>query len=104
MQKIRLLRGQVVIREDVHADTSHFKSIVVPYMTNGRDKPWHRGRVLQVGPPALTSKGAEVPYEFGVGDEVIYHFNHHQKAWTRPWVDGKDATWIPQQLVSGVVQ
>lgn len=106
----RLLRGRVVIREDMKADVDQYTHIVVPDVWTCDDKDaiararsWHRGTVLAMGPPALTKRGVEVPFGFGVGDTVLFHFEHHERAATRPWVDGQDAVWCPQQCVDAVV-
>lgn len=108
---MRLLRGRVVVREDLKADTAQYKHIVVPDVSTQHDKDaiarartWHRGKVLQVGPPALTVDGVEVPQEFKEGDDVIFHFEHHEKSWTRPWSDGEPAIWVPQQAVDAVIE
>lgn len=107
---VRLLRGQVVIREDLSADTAHYKHIVVPGVDTTNDpnavakaRKWHRGRVLAMGAPAMTSKGVEVPRGFEVGDMVIFHFVHREKSWTREWTDGQLAVWVPQDAVDAVL-
>lgn len=111
--RVRLLRGQVVIREDLRADTRHFRHIIVPGVSNAerhdpdarqRARTWHRGNVLAMGAPMLTSKGVEVPHGFAVGDDVIFHWQHREKSWTRPWVDGELACWIPQAFVDAVIR
>jgi co-chaperonin GroES (HSP10) len=110
---IRLLRGQVVVREDLDADTSHFTHIVVPGVNDDerhdpdarqRARKWHRGVVLAKGAPMLTPKGVEVPHGFEVGDVVIFHWIHREKSWTREWVDGKLAAWLPQAAIDAVVE
>lgn len=109
---IRLLRGQVVIRENLTADTSHYTHIVIPNVSNAerhdadaiqRARTWHRGIVLAMGAPMLTPRGVEVPHGFAVGDDVLFHWAHHEKAWTREWVDGLPACWVPQAFVDAVV-
>jgi co-chaperonin GroES (HSP10) len=105
---IRLLRGQVVVREDHHAATREFTHIVVPELgtaeERARKRTSHVARVLAMGPPALTRKGVEVPHGFAVGDTVVFSWATHEKSWTRPWVDGELAAWIPQECVHGVVE
>lgn len=108
---VRLLRGMVVIREHLDADVEHFKHIIVPGVSTrndrdavARNRTWHRGEVLAMGPPAKTAKGVEVEPGFEVGSVVVFHFDHHEKAWTRPWVDGKNAVWCPQQMIDAVIQ
>jgi co-chaperonin GroES (HSP10) len=97
---IRLMRGQVVVRETTPKPSD---TIWTPDPT-ARQVKTHRGIVLGVGPPALEFNAVEVPHGFNVGDEVIYHFQHHQDAHTRPWTDGRDATWLPQYCVDGVIE
>jgi co-chaperonin GroES (HSP10) len=96
----------VVIRED--RATHYPSSIVIPdsVMADERSRLWHRGRVLGMGPPARANgHGAEVPPGFQVGDEVLFHYTHHQRAWTRPWPpDGEDATWMTQAEIHAVVE
>ena len=108
---IRLLRGQVVIREDRKADTRHYTQLIVPDVSTAHDKDaiararkWHRGKVLAVGSPVLTRKGHEVPHGFGVGDDVLFHWEHYEAGFTRPWVDGELACWVPQMCVDAVVE
>ncbi len=97
---IRLMRGQVVIRE--HADRPS-ETIWTPERRQ-REITTHRGTVLAMGPPALIFDRYEVPYDFDVGDVVQYHFAHHREAWTHPWTDGKPATWVPQASVDAVIR
>jgi hypothetical protein len=107
---IRLLRGQVAIRENLRAQYSQFKHIIVPDRSTKHDKDAiqydrtsHRGIVLGMGAPALTPNGVEIDPGFGVGDEVIFHFAHLEKAWTAVWEDGERAVWIPQMFIDAVV-
>lgn len=97
--KLKLMRGQVVVRELDNQDSA---VLYMPY-GNPRERKTHRGEVLAMGAPALY-KGSEVPHGFAVGDIVQYHFSHNQKAWTMPWTDGLQATWIPQQNVDMVYE
>jgi co-chaperonin GroES (HSP10) len=103
--RIRLLRGQVVIRE---SHPGRFGSILVPHSycdEHGREHKAHRGVVLAMGSPALAEDGrTEVQPQFDVGDEVFFHWEHHEKAHTRPWPpDGLNACWVPQHCVDAVV-
>ncbi len=109
---IRLLRGQVVVRENLTADTDHYRHIIVPNVSDAerhdpdarqRARKWHRGTVLAMGSPMLSKGGVEVQPEFKVGDEVIFHWAHREKSWTREWVDGELACWVPQALVDAVL-
>lgn len=107
--RIRLMRGQVVIREDFTPHT-HAGSILIPGISNidnpnavARRRTWHIGEVLGIGKPALDKWNHEVPYGFDVGDRVIFHFIHNEDAHTRDWSDGKRAVWIPQMAVDCVV-
>ena len=109
--KIRLLPGRIVIREDYAADHAHLRHILVPEIALGTDdkdalakkREWHRGKVLAVGAPAKTEKGAEVARGFEVGDEVIFHWTHLERAWTIEWIDGERACVVPQEAVDAVV-
>lgn len=75
---IRLLRGRVVIREDMAADHAHLKHIIVPGVVAddhptaaARRRTWHRGTVLAMGAPALTRtracKACHGAGEYGAG-------------------------------------
>lgn len=102
--QIRLFPGQVVVRED-HA-AQYKGAIVIPdtVMANERARKWHRGKVIAKGPPA-TWHGHAVPHGFDVGDEVLFHFAHHEKSRTRPWPhDGLDAVWLTQAEIDAVVE
>jgi hypothetical protein len=96
-RRIRLLRGQVVIRE-IHDQYS----IWTP-APNPRDVRIHRGRVLAKGLPAQVN-GHDVPHLFDVGDEVFYHWEKQEKAFTRDWIDGEPACWMYQHEVDAVVE
>jgi hypothetical protein len=100
---IRLMRGQVVIRE---LEPRPSERLWTP--TRGQnDVTTHVGRVLAKGPPArLTDHphSPEVPHGFEVGDVVQYHFGAMgtQEARTRAWIDGKPATWMTQAEIDAV--
>lgn len=96
---IRLLRARVVIRENI----SHSSVLWTPD-GNPRDRKTHRGVVLGMGPPGLNKWGHEVPWGFAVGDEVLYHFEQHEGAATKDWIDGRPAHWLPQFSVDAVVE
>jgi hypothetical protein len=99
---VRLMRGQVCVREVEQTGSS---SLWTPE-PGAREQKTHTGRVLTMGPPArlhLKSASApEVPYGFEVGALVQFHYEHHQEAHTRTWVDGEPATWVPQSCIDGV--
>jgi len=98
--RVRLMRGQIVVRELANPTGSATLWTPDP---RARDVKTHTGKVIAVGPPALTRRGAEVPMGFVAGDTVQFHFTHHQDAATRPWPeDGEPATWLPQHCVDGV--
>lgn len=97
--KVRLLRGQVVVRE-----IKRTSSIIITPDANPRSIKTHRGIVLQMGPPALFDNRHEVPFFFNVGDEVIFHFDEHEDKRTRKWVDGEPAVWLKQMEVDAVVE
>lgn len=106
---MRLLRGRVLIREDLKADTSHFSRIIAPDVSTKHDekavaraRTWHRGVVLQIGPPAMTRKGVEVPHGFAVGDVVIFHWAHAESMWTIDLGEGLVVA-VPQECVDAVI-
>lgn len=95
--KITPMRGQVVLRE-IHEEHRVWRP------TNPRDVKIHRGRVIALGAPMRTTSGAEVPYEFKVGDVVLFSFvSNEKKVATNTWSDGEPALWIPQWAISAVV-
>lgn len=94
---MRLLRGRVVVREDVSPS-----NILWTPEPGKRTVNTHRGVVLAVGAPAEAYPDIPVPHGFEVGDSVAFHFEHHEEARTRPWLDGKPAIWLTQQEVDGV--
>ena len=100
------MRGQVVIREDKSIHRK-YGSIIVPDPF-GDPPNWHIGTVLAMGPPAqiYTAKhGAiDVPFDFVVGDKVLFSWNHNEKEFTKEWEDGQLACWIPQNLVHAVLE
>lgn len=98
--KVRLLPGQVVIRE-IQPEAS---AVLWTPELGARDVKTHTGRVLAMGPPArVNGTGAEVPHGFAVGDLVQFHFVHLEKGARNPWPpDGEMAVWVPQEAVDGV--
>jgi co-chaperonin GroES (HSP10) len=103
---IRLLRGQVVIREDksVHR---RYGSIIVPERQGRDPENWHVGTVLGHGPPAFLNDKPDsptVPFDFVVGDRVFFSWDHNEREHTKEWEDGKAACWIPQKLVHAVLE
>ena len=96
-RRVRIPRGQVVVRE-----TRQQYSIIVP-VEGPREVKTHRGYVLAMGPPAQVS-GHDVPHGFAVGDEVIFHWEKSEKAFTRAWIDGEDACWMMQHEIDGVIE
>ena len=103
----RVMRGQVVVRE--HEAQSG--SIWTPLL-NQREVRYHRGTVLVMGLPAQATflvggrvVKVEQPFEFAVGDTVLYHFARHNRiAWTFEWEDGLPATWVPQSEIDAVIE
>lgn len=112
-QDVRPLRGRVAIRPLV---PTHFGVLVLPdtaadtertrQQSSGvRAQSSHRGRVLAMGPYALTPKGgATVTAGFAVGDEVVYVFgrNGTEVSRTGTWSDGKPVVWVSQEEVVAV--
>ena len=78
----RLLRGRVLV--EVEPEKAESSALWTPEMAQwSQDKTFqgqrpHIGKVLAMGPPALTPKrrdgsgGAEVAYGFGVGERVMF--------------------------------
>ncbi len=93
------MRGQVVVREVIAAS-----SILWTPDPNEREVKTHRGVVLGMGAPALTKHGHEAPHGFKVGDHVQFHFVHLRENSRNEWVDGKDAFWLPQIAIDGVIE
>jgi hypothetical protein len=98
---IRLLRGQVVIREE------HDRiSTILWTAGQRRGKEARIGVVLAMGPPSFydySGRCVEVPYGFAVGDRVVFAWVSNPDQFTLPWIDGKPAAWIPQGAVLGVL-
>jgi hypothetical protein len=102
-RRIRLMRGQVVVRE---LDVSPSGVLWTPE-AGPRQVKTHRGVVLGMGPPARLTEhpsSPEVPHGFEVGDVVQYHFAAvgTQAARTRAWTDGEPATWLCQPEIDAV--
>lgn len=92
------MRGQCVVRE---VDRPSLIIDVSPW----KDRKHHRGVVLALGEPAFlvdVAGAPRVPWDCMVGDEVLYVYVHNHTGFTRPWLDGQLATWIPQACVLGV--
>jgi hypothetical protein len=101
---IRLMRGQVVVRELVKRASVIWSPDDDP---KSRTVKTHRGIVLQKGPPAFLCdvEGApEVPHDFEVGDIVQFHVAHNLDAHTREWSDGQKALWLPQNAIDAVLE
>lgn len=84
---IRPLRGRVRILCD--EPPKRIGSIIVP--DQARDNTLDRkkvrtGIVIAMGPPRLTKKGREVPYDFEVGQRVMYQFGQLTTDGTDAWV------------------
>jgi co-chaperonin GroES (HSP10) len=95
--RIRVMRGQAVVREIKPRSSSLWHPA-----ENEREVKTHRGVVLALGEPAQVN-GHDVPWGFGVGDQVVYHHEKWEKGATRPWPpDGLDATWMGQVEIDGV--
>lgn len=107
MSELRIPRGAVVVREMLAHGYSEFPSLVIPgrdKQVSARDRKSHVGVVIAMGPHRQTKKGVEVDPGFVVGDVVTWHWETHEKSWTRPWPpDGEDACWLPTDCIDGVV-
>jgi hypothetical protein len=96
LPRVRLMRGQVVVRE---LDAPASARLWTP-TPGARQTTTHRGLVLGIGPhPA---PGAS--HGFEVGDVVQFHFGAvgTAKARTRAWTDGVEATWLTWEEVDAV--
>lgn len=94
---LRPLRGRVRIRCD--EQPRKIGSIIVPdqALDNGLDRKKPRtGVVMAIGAPILSKKGIELPYDFKVGDRVIYQFGQLT-------TDGTDA-WCAANELLGVIE
>lgn len=76
---IRWLRGRVVLREEQRAESG----VIWTPEREAREVTQHYGRVVALGPPALTRRryvdgrwigGVEIPHECKVGDLVLFVF------------------------------
>lgn len=118
-RKVRLFPGQIVIREDLDADYRQYSHIVVPQVGENLDRrrTWHRGKVLAMGPIPEFLENSEMhhfeccdvmhgigDYGFHIGSDVIFHWEHSERNFTRPWIDGKMACWVPWRLVDAVIE
>lgn len=105
---MKLLRGRVLIREDMKAEYAHLKIIVPDVFTThdkdavARSRKFHVGTVMQAGPPMLTKSGAEVPLDFTAGERVVFHFEHHEKGWTVDLGEGPVVV-VPQWCIDAVL-
>ncbi len=100
---IRLLRGQVVVRQL----TEHTGRVIIPDYSRReyhRDAVSHRGVVLAMGAPAQMPNGVEVAPGFQVGDVVQFHWSHNEENFTHEWEDGRMACWIAQDCVDAVLE
>jgi co-chaperonin GroES (HSP10) len=96
---LRFLRGRVVIRED-----KRHSQIIITVDNNPRATTTHRGIVLAVGPPVLTSKGAEIPLFFKVGDIVQFHFEATEKGRTFSYGEWTNVLCMAQREVDCVIE
>lgn len=94
---IRPMRGQVVIQEIPPQPSAHLWTPT----PKPREVTTHTGRVLALGPPALTPGGVEVEHGYSVGDLVLYRFTFLEKVSANTW-EGTPAHWIPQVDVVAV--
>jgi len=89
------MRGRVVIRP--MPDTS------LIYESNPREEKTHRGTVIDVGPPVLTLKGAEIPLHFKPGDVVQYHFEAAEAGRVVMW-NGEKVVVMAQREIDAVIE
>jgi co-chaperonin GroES (HSP10) len=97
---IRPLRGRCVIRED----KCRSSIIIDPGIADERAISTHRGVVLAIGEPAYADPGVEVPWLFGVGDTVQFHFSMMtEKGRTVQWGDSL-AVVMAQDEIDAVIE
>jgi co-chaperonin GroES (HSP10) len=100
---IRLLRGQVVVRE---LTERRYGPIIIPDSAQDsahKESTSHRGTVLAMGAPATMPNGVEVDPGYTVGDTVQFHWEHNEVNYTGPWEDGKFACWLSQHCIDAVI-
>jgi hypothetical protein len=100
---IRLMRGQVVVRE---LDAPPCAVLWTPEQ-GPRQIHTHRGIVLGLGLPARLTEhpnSPEVPHGFDIGATIQFHFGAAgtQASRTRAWTDGMPAIWLTQAEIDGV--
>ena len=76
MEKFSPTRGRVLLRLDDFEEDFYGTGIIRPQIAF--DKPMI-GEVIALGRPALTRKGALIPYSISIGDRVAV-----------PWATGAD--------------
>lgn len=69
-----LLQGRVAVVE-LHERSTLIHRVDGYDKTHERDRTSHRGRIVAMGPPAETRKGAVIVPDFAVGDEVQFVFD-----------------------------
>jgi len=74
MSEWQLLQGRVAVVE-LHERSPLIHRVDGYDKTHERDRTSHRGRIVAMGPPAETKKGAVIAPDFGVGDEVQFVFD-----------------------------
>jgi co-chaperonin GroES (HSP10) len=94
---IRPLRGRVVIRED-----KRLSSIIIHPDENPREQKTHRGEVIALGEPFMLPSGALIPWSFGVGSVVQFHFEATEKGRTIEWGDAGTVVVMAAREVDGV--
>ena len=107
---VRPLRGRVVLRphEPRRIGLIHLPDQSADWTREAQKKlgikakSSHRGTVLAMGEPALSSGGVEVEPGFAVGDDVVFVWKHSEKNFTQPWVDGGPCCWVGQEHVLAV--
>ena len=105
--KLHCLRGRVVIRPIAE----HVSSLVIdPYVHIGDgeyreySEKTHRGEVVAMGPPVLTSKGHEITHGFRVGDVVQFHYESTEKGSRLTWTDGSTCVVRAQREIDAVIE
>ena len=102
--KLHCLRGRVVLRPERPGFQS--KILIDPYTREYREyeERTHRGVVVAMGPPVLTSQGHETPHGFEVGDVVQFHYESTERGSRITWPDGSTCVVRAQREIDAVIE
>ncbi len=104
---LQCLRGRVVIRPEKPGAHS---LVIDPYVHLGDgeyreySERTHRGTVVALGPPVLTSQGHEIAHGFKVGDVVQFHYEATEAGSRLRWPDGETCVVRAQREIDAVIE